>query len=90
MDLLTNRCEFLPKSITGLSPSFSRIIVLFLFLFILFYFILVVLSLTFLQDADRSQVAIGIYPRGCVEKLLTFLLLVNIVPKSMDSVFSLS
>ena len=69
MDLLTNRCEFLPKSITGLSPSFFAYYC-FVFIFISFIFILVVLSLTFLQDADRYQVAIGIYPRGCVEKLL--------------------
>ena len=50
---------------------FPRSFVLSLFLFYLF-----VLFLTIRLVADRSQVAIGIYPRGCVEKLLKFSLVV--------------
>ena len=42
-----------------------------LYLFVFhFYFSPFCLYLPFLQVADRSQVAIGIYPRGCVDRLL--------------------
>ena len=61
--------------------------------FISFHFILIYLfifSLTIRLVADRSQVAIGIYPKGSVEKLLKFSLVIYLVPKSMGSVFSLS
>ena len=65
--------NFFPNLLQDFLLRFSRIIVLFLFLFLLFYF-RCFLSLTFLQDADRYQVAIGIYPRGCVDRLLWFII----------------
>ena len=43
-------------------------------LFFIFIFLLFCLYLPFLQVADRSKVAIGIYPRGCVDRLLWFII----------------
>ena len=71
--------------------SFVFRVLLFYFHFYSFYFILFVLSLTFLQVADRSQVIIGIYPRGCVDRLLWFIISFisfYLVPYILDFVLS--
>ena len=59
----------------ALSPLCFAFIFLFLYLFVFhFYFSPFCLYLPFLQVADRSKVAIGIYPRGCVDRLLWFII----------------
>ena len=61
-------------SVQGLSSQFSCQFY-FIILYIYFFY------LSFLHYTDRSQVAIGIYPRGCVDRLLWFIMIYYLVPK---------
>ena len=59
--------------------TFSFVFRVIFICFSLLFFLLFVLYLPFLQVADRSPVAIGIYPRGCVDRLLWFIISLDLV-----------
>ena len=65
----SNNCNLRSFESFKLSPLFFAFyLFIFIYLFLLLFIYLFYLS--FLHYADRSPVAIGIYPRGCVDRLL--------------------